>query len=439
MRQFASFELNEPERFKTKALAYSKQFFPVCYLDSNDYKEDKYAGYDCLIAIGAEKSIQFTTEQASFAQLQSLYDSTGDWLFGYLSYDLKNEVEKLTSDNLDGIAAPPIHFFQPSTLIKMKGSRIDVHSFQEPSQAVFEAIMSTAEPVFKPYSDAVVSFTSRMGKAEYIAKVEQIKSMIAEGDFYEMNFCQEFYMENADIDPCSTFITLNSIAKAPFSAFYKVNDIYLLCSSPERFLKKEGDKIISQPIKGTIKRGTDEAEDLENKKGLRNSLKDQAENVMIVDLVRNDLARSCTPGSVKVEELFGIYSFPGVHQMVSTVTGTKRDDVSITDIIKNAFPMGSMTGAPKIIVMQTIEKLENAKRGIFSGAVGYITPEGNFDFNVVIRSLLYNQAQGYLSLQAGGAITFDSIPEDEYEECLVKARKIFELFKQEAQPAITRK
>lgn len=190
----------------------------------------------------------------------------------------------------------------------------------------------------------------------------------------------------------------------------------------ERFLKKEGNKLISQPIKGTIRRGSEPTEDQALAEQLQNDPKERAENVMIVDLVRNDLARSSTPGSVQVEELFGIYPFPIVHQMTSTVSSRLRTECSGLDALKAAFPMGSMTGAPKIMSMQLIDRYELTRRGIYSGAIGYFTPEGNFDFNVVIRTLVYDASRQYASLQVGSAITYDSIPEKEYEECFVKIK-----------------
>ena len=202
---------------------------------------------------------------------------------------------------------------------------------------------------------------------------------------------------------------------------YKLDDKFLVCASPERYLKKVGSKIFSQPIKGTSKRNVkDTDEDEKSKKDLIESEKETSENVMVVDLVRNDLSKVCVEGSVKVEELFGVYSFPQVHQMISTVSGTVSAQVKFTDILKATFPMGSMTGVPKKRVMGLIEQYEKTKRGLFSGSLGYINPEGDFDFNVVIRSILYNQSAKYVSIQAGSAITYYSDAEKEYDECLLK-------------------
>ena len=221
----------------------------------------------------------------------------------------------------------------------------------------------------------------------------------------------------------NVYSILNTISPTPFSTFYKLNNQYLLCASPERFVKKDGDKIISQPIKGTAKRDlTNKTRDEQLKQQLINSQKEKSENVMIVDLVRNDLSKIAARNSVQVDELFGIYSFPQVHQMISTVSATIKDEIDFADMLKASFPMGSMTGAPKYRVMQLIEEYEQTKRGIYSGSFGYITPQNDFDFNVVIRSIVYNEQTKYVSYQVGGAITHYSNAEDEYEECLLKAK-----------------
>jgi para-aminobenzoate synthetase component 1 len=251
-----------------------------------------------------------------------------------------------------------------------------------------------------------------------------LKQHIQSGDIYEINFCQEFFSEATQFNPLETYINLKQFSPTPFSAYYRSNHHYLICASPERFLMKKGNEVISQPIKGTIKRGTDIVEDEKLKKQLKNDEKERAENIMIVDLVRNDLSRIAKEGSVKVNELCKIYSYPQLHQMISTISAKVDKQLDFTEIIKACFPMGSMTGAPKIKAMELIEKYESFKRGLFSGSVGYITPEGDFDFNVVIRSLFYNSVNHYLSFMVGSAITAKSDPEKEYEECLLKAKGI---------------
>jgi para-aminobenzoate synthetase component 1 len=237
----------------------------------------------------------------------------------------------------------------------------------------------------------------------------------------------EFFAENAAINPIEKFLKLNEISLPPFAVFFKNNSHFLLSASPERYLKKEGELIISQPIKGTAKRFSNPAEDEKSRTQLALDPKERSENIMITDLVRNDLSHTAQKGSVTVTELCKIYSFLQVHQMISTVTSKLDGQYTAVDAIKTTFPMGSMTGAPKISVMKIIENLEETKRGLYSGAVGYFTPSGDFDFNVVIRSILYNQERKYVSFSVGSAITSQSIPEKEYEECLLKAKAMREV------------
>lgn len=274
-----------------------------------------------------------------------------------------------------------------------------------------------------------IDIKKRVTLEEYLNKVNILKKHIKRGDIYEINFCTEFFAEEVTIDIFETYKLLNSHSPAPYSAFFRLDNKYLLSASPERFMKKKDKKIISQPIKGTIKRGNNEKEDNFLKNFLKNDVKEKAENVMIVDLVRNDLSRTAAKGSVNVEELCGIYGFRQVFQMVSTVSSILKTGLHFVDAIKYCFPPGSMTGAPKIKAMELIEKYETTKRGLYSGAVGYISPKKDFDFNVVIRSILYNKTKKYLSFSVGGAITDKSAPEKEYEECLLKAKAMLEVLK----------
>ena len=245
---------------------------------------------------------------------------------------------------------------------------------------------------------------------------------IQRGDIYEANFCQEFYSENCRINPLETFNKLNNISKPPFATFLKIEDKYLMSATPERYIKKDGCKVISQPIKGTEKRSDNKKEDQQLALELSNDEKERSENIMIVDLVRNDLSHTAKRGTVKVEELCKVYTFMQVHQMISTITSEVDEDISPIEILKTTFPMGSMTGAPKISAMKIIEELEETKRGLYSGSVGYFKQNGDFDFNVIIRSILYNATKQYISYSVGSAITVKSNPLKEYEECLVKAK-----------------
>ena len=421
----ATFSIKNPKAFKRQAFTWSAKEEVVCYLDSNDYREDKYSSFEGLLAVGKTSEL-LPSGNDSFEQLKQYYEEKKDWLFGFLTYDLKNEIENLTSENFDGVDLPSLHFFQPKVVIEFQSNSVTIHSKEESAFDIFEKILKTEsfgeDDFFIGKKIKKEDIKARISKEKYLETIASIRNHIQKGDIYEMNFCQEFYVEDVDLNPYLLFEKFNEIGKAPFSAFYKLKDKFLLCASPERFMTKQGQKLISQPIKGTIKRGTTYYEDQKLKYQLYTSEKDRSENVMIVDLVRNDLARSCKTGSVHVEELFGIYPFEQVHQMISTVVGELEEGVHFIDAIKKAYPMGSMTGAPKVRSMQLIEKYEATKRGLYSGAVGYITPDGDFDFNVVIRSMIYNQPEKYLSYQTGGAIVFDSTPESEYAECLLKAK-----------------
>lgn len=430
-RQTANFKITDPHQFKQKMLTWATTFEVCSYLDSNDHTKDDYQAYDLLIGAGYESELKNEAGN-HFSSLQNYHESCKDWLFGFLTYDLKNEVERLDSNNEDHLGFPVMHFFQPSVVLQLKGSRIYIHSLEASPTAIFQELSATEIEEVRRGSN-LPSLQTRFSKIEYLETVARIREHIIAGDVYELNFCQEFFVEDAVIDPLDIFKKLNALSKAPFACFYKLRDRFLLCASPERYLKKTGSKVYSQPIKGTIRRGINIKEDRQLSEALRNSKKDRAENVMIVDLVRNDLARFCRPGTVKVEELFGIYQFEQVFQMISTISGVQKEGLHFVDALRNTFPMGSMTGAPKIMAMQLIEHYEKSKRGVYSGAIGYITPEGDFDFNVVIRSILYHAEQNYLSFQVGGAIVFDSSPEAEYEECLLKAKAILEILQLEAE------
>jgi para-aminobenzoate synthetase component 1 len=270
-----------------------------------------------------------------------------------------------------------------------------------------------------------IAIQQRISKESYIAKIGKMLEHIQRGDIYEANFCMEFYAEKALINPLEVYQKLNTISEAPFSVYLKNENQFLLSASPERYLKKVDSKVISQPIKGTSKRFSESDLDDKSKNDLESNEKERSENIMIVDLVRNDLSRTASKGSVEVEELCGIYSFQQVHQMISTITSQVENTISPVEIVRTTFPMGSMTGAPKISAMNIIENLEETKRGLYSGAVGYFTPNGDFDFNVVIRSILYNSQNQYVSYSVGSAITSLSEPEKEYEECLLKAKAMF--------------
>lgn len=427
MRSTAIFPIDDLPAWKKRLLYWAARHDITAYLDSNAHNGAERA-WECLAAAEAVAVLETKAGQA-FPSLASFREKTGnDWLFGFLGYDLKNETERLSSSHFDGIGLPDLGFFQPETVAGIRQGRLEIHTLRQSPEEVFQNIAEVAYPENSQPETGKISLQPRISKPDYLQTVEAIRQHIIEGDVYEMNLCQEFFAENASISPLAVFERLNAIGQSPFAAFFRLRDRYLLSASPERFLKKEGRRLISQPIKGTRRRGKTAAEDDRIRQELAASEKDRAENVMIVDLVRNDLARNCVPGSVRVDELFGIYTFPTVHQMISTVSGTLGEiEAGASNFpddllsLRDAFPPGSMTGAPKVMAMELIERYERTRRGLYSGAAGYFDPSGDFDFNVVIRSILYNAADRYVSVQVGGAIVFDSVAEQEYEECLIKA------------------
>ena len=423
MRKHLSKFIEVPTHFKKQLLLWANSNREVVYLDSNSYPQ-KYSSFDCVLAVDGFTSIK-TDHHSAFEDLKQYQGQTKDWLFGYLSYDLKNDIEDLQSTNFDGLEFPDLYFFQPKKLFILNGNQLEMHYLcfcdDEMEADYFDIINGSL------FSEATTEITiqQRISKENYISKVEKMLEHIQRGDIYEANFCMEFYAENALINPLEVYQELNAISEAPFSVYFKNENQFLLSASPERYLKKMDSKVISQPIKGTSKRFTESDLDEKSKNDLEYNEKERSENIMIVDLVRNDLSRTASKGSVEVEELCGIYSFQQVHQMISTITSQVENTISPVEIVRTTFPMGSMTGAPKISAMNIIENLEETKRGLYSGAVGYFTPNGDFDFNVVIRSILYNAQNQYLSFSVGSAITSLSDPEKEYEECLLKAKAMF--------------
>ena len=411
------FTITDLENAKKKMLSWANRFGIFCFLDNHRYQTD-YHSVECLLAIGNKSSFIANAGNA-LSDFQKFLAEKRRWLFGHLGYDLKNEIESVTSFYKSKLDFPDIFFFEPKTIIRLSEKEMEIES-DEDAGKIFEEIMHSDGAT--QLKNDPVTIQQRVSKKDYIETIGQLKKHILRGDCYEINYCMEFFAEDAIVDPLFVYQKLSTTSPNPFSALYKLEDKWLLCASPERFLKKEGNKILSQPIKGTSSRFLkDGSKDKKSKEALYASLKDRSENVMVVDLVRNDLARVCKEGTVKVDELFGIYSFPQVHQMISTVSGDLKDETTFSEIIRSTFPMGSMTGAPKRRVMQLIDQYERSGRGIFSGAVGYITPDNDFDFNVVIRSIMYNASEKYLSFMAGSGITFYSDAEKEYEECLLKA------------------
>lgn len=392
-------------------LNWASRFNIFCFLDNCAYRFPPHQ-YECLLAVDPVAWVE--AGKNSLDQVD-----TGSWWFGHLSYELQHPLFGLKADKEDPVGFPLFYFFKPRIVIYITGSRLHIEGGDGP--ALYDQIMGAA--AHEGAATPGLRLEQRFSRDAYMKTVEQLQAHMRRGDCYEVNFCQEFFASRAAIDPVQVFRQLTAVSPNPFSAFYRLHDRFLVCASPERFLRKTGDRILEQPIKGTARRAEDPAEDERRQQALTGSAKEQAENIMVVDLVRNDLSRICRPGSVKVDELMGLYSFPQVHQMVSTVSGA-IGDTPFSEIIRAVFPMGSMTGAPKKSVMELIHRYEAVARGIFSGSVGYIHPSGDFDFNVVIRSIMYNQARQYLSFQVGSGITVYSQAAAEWEECLLKGEAI---------------
>ncbi|MCK0125689.1 anthranilate synthase component I family protein [Gelidibacter sp. F2691] len=413
--------------FKAQLLQWSQQFEEVVWLDSNSHQQ-RYSTYDVVLAVDAFTCMSTDSYQA-FDQLQEYQTSTKDWIFGYLTYDLKNDLENLKSEHADGLEFPELFFFQPKKLFLIKDDVVEMQYLNMVDDELESDLKDIAalECYESEKPSKRVSIQMRLTQEQYVEKVNTMLAHIHRGDIYEANFCHEFYAEHVQLDPLETYIKLNSISKAPFAAFVKNHQHYVLSASPERYVKKKDQKVISQPIKGTATRHKDQLVDDDLKADLQNNQKERSENIMIVDLVRNDLSHTATKGSVTVEELCGLYTFEQVHQLISTITSIVDANIPPVQILKTTFPMGSMTGAPKISAMEIIEDLEVTKRGLYSGSIGYFTPSGDFDFNVIIRSILYNADNNYVSYSVGSAITSKSDPLKEHEECLIKARAMKEV------------
>ncbi len=418
MRTQRSFRINSTSQSKKALLQWAKAYRNVVWLDSNLHR-DQYSSFDACLAVGASQELNDLDE------LQTFVEQERDWLFGYFSYDFKNELEDLSSNNFDALGFPILQFYRPNKIIIIDDGQLHfkyLDAFADEIEIDYEKITNGQQGKSSTKQSDPIKIKMRIHKDAYFEKAHRFLEHIHRGDIYEANFCQEFYVEEVSIDPWETYKKLNGISEPPFAAFARLDDRYLMCASPERYIKKMGQKVISQPIKGTAARGKDEFEDEKIKKGLSQDKKERSENIMITDLVRNDLSKSALKGSVKVEELCKLYTFKQVHQLISTIVSKVSSDKNPLELIKETFPMGSMTGAPKISAMNIIEQLEETKRGLYSGAVGYFAPNGNFDFNVVIRSILYNATKKYVSFSVGSAITAKSDPEREYQECLLKAK-----------------
>ncbi len=351
----------------------------------------------------------------------------GAWLLGSFAYDVADVVQPiLSSENPDFTGFKKFSFFQPRYMVKKSGDNwyFGYHSSADTLQSC-KTFLNYIKSLDVPSGSIPdTKFKANVSQKEYLEVVQKLKYHIRRGDIYEINYCIDFFCENITLDPGLVFSRLLNIAPMPFSTLLRHDDSFLMGASPERYMRKRGARIISQPMKGTAKRVNDKIIDAETVKFLSESSKERAENIMIADLVRNDLSRIAARGTVKVDDLCSVFPYPGVFQMISTVSAQMHSHSRWLDPIRYSFPMGSMTGAPKISAMQLIERYEKTARGLFSGSVGYISPELDFDFNVIIRSFLYNRASKYLSYSVGSAITEACEAAAEYEECILKANAL---------------
>lgn len=408
-----------------QALYWSSRYDTSCLLQSNGFA-DAYSKVEWMLAVG--KIDEFTSNGVDTFEKLDAFRSRypNNWIPGFFGYDLKNEIETLSTAFDDGLSFPDAYFFIPQTVLSFENGCLSIQTTGNPDHIYAQIIATKIPRAIDEYPFFKGAFKKRMSKEEYARAFAHMKQHIARGDIYEVNLCQEFYAENCTIDPHQVYDRLSTVSPTPFGCFFSMDDRYILSASPERFLAKRSGTLISQPIKGTARRGGSDKEDQKIKADLLSNPKEIAENVMIVDLVRNDLTRSAAPGSVAAERKLEVHSFKQVHQLVSTITCRKNDDLSDLTCIENTFPPGSMTGAPKISAMKLCDRYEQSKRGVYAGAIGYFAPDGDFDFNVVIRTLLYNATNRYLSFHTGGAITFEADADREYEECLLKAKGILE-------------
>lgn len=418
------FSISPSEHFEEKLLHFlDQQAFSFCFKgkgwgNQNNFQFEVFAGF------GIKTSVDDFDPEA----LTNFVNDSNDFIISHLSYDVKNRLENLQSENQDGIDFQELKYTIPEVIFLKKHEKWEAlfHSTDFTQKEVIgfvEAIENTV--VTDKYN--IGKQQSRLTKTEYLAAMQTLQQHLQRGDIYQANYCQEFYWENTQISAAGLFRKGFSQNPNPFSVFYKIKEKRCISFSPERFVAANGKTLISQPMKGTAARGSNEVEDQAQINILKSSEKDRRENVMIVDMVRNDLSHFAAKGSVKVPELYRIETYPKVHQMYSTVIAELNDKNQLNDALLKCFPMGSMTGAPKVRAMQIIESLEHSKRGLFSGTIGFFTPTGQADFNVIIRSLLYDEQTHYLSCHVGGGITILSDPEAEYEECLVKFKPIQQL------------
>lgn len=383
-------------------------------------KSDFTGDYSIIAMLPADEITSSSFDELS-AKLSSNKDKFANAWFGYLGYGLKNSLEQLPHDHPCLPEFPDLYMVNYRLVILFNHTRQDVEIWSESEDDLQHIPAPLSE--YNEYSFEIANLASNMTKDEYFSYVEQIKEAIKNGDLYQANLTRKFSCEIKNYDAFAIFKKLCNISPAPYSAFLKFDDKYIISSSPERFLKIDETGLAdTRPIKGSAPRFADKKADEESKEALKTSEKERAENLMIVDLCRNDLSRSCVTGSVKTSNLFEVTSYATVHHMASTVTGEKRPDISTIELVKGCFPPGSMTGAPKLKAIELCSEIEKDARGVYSGSIGFFGGDGSADLSVVIRTILISGNK--LEFQVGGAITSGSTANPEWQETITKARAI---------------
>lgn len=416
-------EINQTDAFEAIAQWAGQFDYFAFYVNS---KQDFIAGID------SHSVLTLRETKGAFDKISAFQQKAEVRIAGYLGYDLKNDLEDLQSSNPDVLQSPEAVFFEPKIWLNYKAGELEISGGStEMIDGLLNHIEAYSAVLVVPNAIEMRASTSR---ELYLEKANFLKSKLQRGDIYEANYCIQFEGKPTDFQPLPFFSKLQSRTEAPFSVYAKLDTFYIMSASPERFLKMEDGKLISQPIKGTAPRSTDEMEDQKLAKALRQDQKELSENVMIVDLVRNDLSHVAKRGTVSVDELFGVQSFRTVHHLVSTISAQlNHEKFNHWDAIKACYPMGSMTGAPKISAMNLIEETENFKRSAYAGSFGWVDPNGDFDFNVLIRTLCYQANTHQLAVSVGSAITIGSDPAKEYDECILKAKVLMDLLNEAKQ------
>lgn len=409
--------LTEAELIVERLLLLGQGFDYFTLLETGIKNQHK-KNYEFIAGIGAKRTFHLNENHLDTID-EFLNNSTDEWKFIQLNYNLfKSIFLELKSNHHQQFDFDLLTIWIPETVVILKDNELIIYGDYNLIEAALSAKDICISSENKNKNNTLIK---HVNFSEYQVQFNKIQNYLKRGDIYEINYCIPYFIKTEELDAINIYSKQKNKSPAPFSAFIKCKNDYLLCASPEQFIKKTGQTISCFPMKGTIKKTGDIQQDELLKAQLLSSEKERAENVMIVDLTRNDLSKIAEKGTVSVKELFGIYEFTQVYQMISTIEAQIKEKTSFSAILKALFPMGSMTGAPKLNAIKIIDEVECFSRELFSGSVGYIDPNGDFDFNVVIRSILYNSDKQEALIAAGGAITVQSNAVDEYNECLLKA------------------